>query len=50
MNGEAHMFSAQVEANLVEEGEPDGILTKDQSETRQEQRKEFIRTYENGDS
>jgi hypothetical protein len=42
--------TAMVEANVVPEGEPDGILIKDQSATRQEQRKEFVRKYENGNS
>jgi hypothetical protein len=46
-----HIVAAHVEANLVPEGEPDGILTKDQSVTRQEQRKDFVRKYDqNGSS
>lgn len=44
--GHGQLVSADVQANVVEEVEPDGILTKDQSTTRQEQRKEFLRTYE----
>jgi hypothetical protein len=49
-DGDGPVVSAQVEANIVPEEEPDGILAKDQSTTRQEQRKEFVRTYENGSS
>lgn len=50
-NGHANGMGANgALADSVPEAEPDGILAKDQSATRQEQRKEFVRKYENGNS
>lgn len=46
----ALVTNGHAEANLVPQAEPDGILAKDQSATRQEQRKDFVRKYENGNS